>query len=385
MAARLVWMHRRWAIGLFSLLPLWASIACGLLAGGAPTAVATPSAAATASPAGEQPTPAVTEAVTPSASAAALPISTQPGELSLEQAIVFGPGSLIYTDTLAGLTTLSSYTARLTVAFSGTRDGQAEQWSNAYVMLATNDPPARQWTVEITGNPADSGTLFLAEMQGTAYERRGEAACTASAVPESNALTERLELASLLTGVIGADEAGTATINDVAAAHYTFDQRALGEDGLTVSTGELWIASEGHYLVRYLLSSTGSAEYFGQGIEGTLTWDYAVTAINQPTTILVPEDCPPGMVNAPLLPDASNIAAVPGLLAYDTGIEVADAAAFYQAQLPGLGWTPDGEPALAASASILVYRQGEQQMTVTLRAEAGRTTVSLVVIGPLPE
>jgi hypothetical protein len=242
-------------------------------------------------------------------------------------------------------------------------------------MLANNAPPARQWTVETTGG-SNAGVVFLAELEGVTYERRGEEACLANVSEEGNTLTGRLELASFLTGVIGADEAGSETINDVAAAHYTFDQRALGEEGLTTSTGELWVAAEGGYLVKYLVSSQGGAEYFGEGVEGTLTLDYQVTGVNQPVTITLPNDCPLGMVNAPLLPDAANVVAVPGLLAYETATDLAAVTAFYQEQLPGLGWVPDGEPAVVETAAVLLYRQDDRQITVQLSAEGGVTSVT---------
>lgn len=378
--------RQRWAIGLASLLVLGLSIACGALTSGpatAPPTQAQPTRAAAASVAASVPATEATvdsqptTAATAAATATQPPISTQPGELTLEQAIVIGPGPLIYTDTQAGLAALSSYTAQLVVTFTGTRDGQAEQWTKTYVMLAANAPPARQWTIETAGDALNPGVVFLAELEGAAFERRGEEACTAAAIQKGSSLTDRLELASFLTGVIGADEAGTETINAVAAAHYTFDQRALGEDGLTESTGELWVAADGGYLVKYRLSSQGGADYFGEGIEGTLTLEYDLTAVNQPMTISLPDDCPPGLVTAPLLPDAANIVNVPGLLAYDTATDLAAATAFYQEQLPSLGWAADGEPAIAGTVTVLIFTRDEQRLTVRLSAEGGRTTVNV--------
>jgi hypothetical protein len=317
--------------------------------------------------------------VTPNASPTGSPTGTPAGELTLEQDIVFGPGTFIYTDTRAGLAELSSYKAALSLTFEGTRDGQVLSWSRTYTMLAATQPPARQLSIESTGDPSNPATVFMAEMEGAAYERRGEAGCTASAIQEGHSLADRLEPASFLTGVIGAEEAGSETVNNVTATHYTFDQRALGEEGLTESSGELWVAAEGRYIARYRLSTKGNADYFGEGIEGTLTLDYELTDINQPVTIVLPEACPPGMVDAPLLPDASDIMQVPGLLAYNTTTSLADATAYYQEQIPGLGWEPDGEPGVADTTAILNYRQGARRMTVVLTAEGDRTTVTISV------
>lgn len=343
---------QRCAIRLFILLPLWISIACNASSSGSPTA---------------------------SPSADITPEVSYPGEITIEQEMTFGPGSFIYTDTRAGLANLTSYQASLTLNFEGTRLGQPSKWSQTYTLLASNDPAARAWTIEKNGDLPDLEPVFLAEMNGLDYERRSELECTAAEIQEGDSLTNRFELASFLTGVIGAEEAGSETVNGVTAARYTFDQRALGEQDLTEATGELWVASEGGYLVRYLLTTKGNADYFGEGIEGTLTLDYELTNPNQPVTIQLPADCPPGMVDAPLLPDASNVTKGPGILSYETATTLADAAAFYQEQIPALGWTLESEPNSEESLAFLNYKKGSQSMVILLTASENTTTVHILL------
>jgi hypothetical protein len=303
----------------------------------------------------------------------------QPGELTLEQELVFGPGSLIYTDTRAGLADLTSYQAELILAFEGTRDGQPSEWSQTHKLLVSNEPAARAWTIEKSGDLPDLEPLFLAKMNGLDYERRGELECTASEIQEGDSLTDRFELASFLTGVIGADEAGTDRVNDLAANRYTFDQRALGEQDLTQATGEMWVASEAGYIVRYLLTTKAGADYFGEGIEGTMTLSYELTEPNQPVTIELPEGCPPGMVDAPLLPDAANVDHFPGALSYDTSTSLTDAVAFYQEQLPALGWQPGGDPQVEETTAYLQYTKDKQSMNVIITSDDTGTQVSVFV------
>jgi len=305
--------------------------------------------------------------------------SQTPEAAAIQADVVFGPGPFIFTETRAGLADLSSYKASLTLSFDGTRAGQTEQWSKTYVMLNTKDPVARQLTIEAAGNISHLDSVFLAEADGAAYERRGENACSASAINLENSLIERLAPAGLLTSVIGADEAGVETINDTAANHYTFDERAFGQLGLAKSTGEMWVASEGGYIVRYLVTTKGDEVYFGEGVEGTITWDYQVTDVNQPVTFTLPGDCPAGMVNAPLLADASNVVNVPSVLTYDTSSSPADAAAFYQEQIPSLGWTLIGEPAIGETTALMEFIQGDQTMTVIIIVGATGTKVQIVL------
>ncbi|HEX7567851.1 MAG TPA: hypothetical protein VF355_04735, partial [Anaerolineaceae bacterium] len=112
-----------------------------------------------------------------------------------------------------------------------------------------------------------------------------------------------------------------------------------------------------------------------EGIEGTLTWDYELTGVNQPVAFSLPTDCPAGMVNAPQLPDASNVQNVPGLLTYDTASSSADAAAFYQKQIPPLGWTLLSDPVLNDTTALLDFTQGDQTMTVIITAGDAGTKV----------
>jgi hypothetical protein len=309
------------------------------------------------------------------------PEDAYPTEITVDQDIAYGPGPFDFPDPRAGLAELSSYTATLAVAFDGTRAGQAETWSKTYVLLTTAEPPARQLTLE---KSSDSEPLFMAELDGAEYAKTGQAACETTAIQPGNTLADRFEPASFLNGVFGADEAGNETVNDVVSNHYIFDQRALGEDGITESSGELWVASEGGYLVKYVLIRQAGADYFGEGIEGTLTLKYDLTGVNLPASITLPEDCPPGFVDAPRLLDANNISDNPGELAYDTSTTIADAAAFYRDNLPALGWEPQDEPSITEAIAILTYHQGDNLLFIVIKPGDTKTRVQILVSKPIP-
>lgn len=331
----------------FILIPALVSFACLSLTSGPPTGV-----------------PAATEA----------PLSE---ELIVEGDMVYGPGDFIFPDTRAGLSDLASYKATLNVSFDGTRAGSAEQWSRIYTMLTSKDPPGRQLTIEKSGNLPVPGSTFMVEMGGVTYERLGENSCTASLTEQGNTLGERMEPAGFLTGVHGAETAGSDTVNAVAAHHYTFDERAFGQLEVVQSTGEMWVASEGGYIVKYVVTTKGNEDYFGAGIEGSLTLDYELTDVNAPISFNLPDDCPAGMVDAPLLPDAANVINLPGVLTYETSTGLAEAAVFYQEQIPGLGWTSLDEPGITETTAFLEYQQGDRNLTVALSTIEGVTTIRI--------
>ena len=344
-------------------------------------AVSTPA----VTPAGSPPTVAPATNLTAVTAAASSP-TTAPAvatptatDGALKVAVVFGPGSFILTETTAGLAVLSSYKATLTLSFAGTRNGKSQQWSKTYMMLAAMKPAARQLTIVTTGDLSDLTPVFMAELDGTAYARRGKNACTAVVIDSANSLAKLDEPAGFLTGVIGAVEAGSETVNAAAAKHYTFDERALGQAGLAKSTGEMWVASDGGYIVRYKAVTAGTPVYFGEGVQGTLTWDYELTDANQPVAIQLPKDCPAGIVNAPLLSDATGVLRMPGLLSYSTPSSLAQAAAFYQKQIPLLGYKPLGNPITTDTRALLDYTQGAATMSVIITAGKGATTVRIVM------
>ena len=216
----------------------------------------------------------------PSTVAVSAPPGT--GPQTFDASLVFGSGPFSLQTTTTGLAALPSYTATLTLSFEGTRAGQPSTWSKSYAMLAMATPAARQLTIQRSGDGADPAQVFMAEVNGAAYEKTAPDACAADVIATDATLSQRLEPAGLLAGVVGADAAGNEAINGVSSDHYTFDEHALGLAGRATSKGEMWVASDGGYIVKYLLTTKGDATYFGEGVEGTLSWDYELTGIGQP-------------------------------------------------------------------------------------------------------
>jgi hypothetical protein len=362
------------------LFPLVVSTACLTPAAGTPAATAPAATAAGTTPGappGATPTTGAASASPTPAEAGGTPtISPTQAGTDVPLKVIFGSGPFVLTDTLVALTSLSGYTATLTLSFEGTHGGQPQKWSKTGIMLARQQPAARQYTLKFAGDVSPG--LFLAEADGAAYERRGEQPCTATALMPQAGLSERFEPAGSLSPIVGADEAGTETINGVLAKHYTFDERALARSGFTKSMGEVWVAAEGAYIVKYTLTTKAGAEFFGPDTEGTLTWDYELTGANQPVTIEVPQDCPAGLIDVPLLPDAANVRSLPGVLTYDSTTRPAEAGAFYRDKLPTLGWTLANTSLITDTAALLDFSQGHANLTVIVSPKQDLSAIRIV-------
>ena len=287
--------------------------------------------------------------------------------------VIFGPGSFNLMSTSSGLSNLSNYQAKLILSFDGTNKGQPDQWSHTYTMLVRQIPAARQLTIEKSGQVSEQ--VYMAEVEGTFYQRQGEANCVSSPIELEGAFAEMWEPVEFIDSVIGADEAGREMINDMVTNHYTFDERALGAPEISESSGEMWIALDGDYLVRFALVTSGDESYFGEGIEGTLTWDYQLTDINQPLEIQLPRDCPPGLLDVPLPPDASNVVRAPGIASFNTSAAVEDVLVFYQELAAASGGQATSQPAVAASSAIFGFTQEDQSLMVIISSETDPTRV----------
>jgi hypothetical protein len=136
--------------------------------------------------------------------------------------------------------------------------------------------------------------------------------------------------------------------------------------------------------MRYVLATTGGADYFGNDLQGTLTWDYALAEINPPGAIEVPSACPAGLVSAPLLPDATDLVSVPGLLSYSTQTANSEAAGFYQQQLTALGWQPTTDRIPNADGVWLEFERDAQHLSVVIASLEQGSTIDIVLVKRQP-
>ena len=87
----------------------------------------------------------------------------------------------------------------------------------------------RQLNIDANAGASNPASVFMAEMDSADYQVNGTGSCSALAIEQGNSLGDRLEPVSFLHYVVGANEAGSETVNGVAANHYKFDESALGE------------------------------------------------------------------------------------------------------------------------------------------------------------
>ena len=257
-----------------------------------------------------------------------------------------GPGNKNLPDPSVGLDSLNAYQARLTIGFTGTQAGSSSQWTNVYSLAVEPSRGTRLMSISSTGLPADSSLdgWVAGSYAGLLIERPGTEAPCEARKNESNSSVTGIELSHLLPPVTGATDAGMQDLQGLTTQHFTFGLGAVKFPGKGKVNGEMWLAASGGYVVRYSLSADGGPDLFGQDMQGVMTWEYQLSDINGNLQIDLPEDCPPGLIDAPLMDGAQIMTDQPGVQEFEVASDVNGVMNFYQEKLAALGYTLQEEP-----------------------------------------
>jgi hypothetical protein len=151
-------------------------------------------------------------------------------------------------------------------------------------------------------------------------------------------------------------------------------------------SGEVWIASPGGFVVKYLLTSPAPAHPSGKGLEAGQTWDYELSQANAIDQIPIPSGCEPVPVDIPAMADAQAVEFSPGQLTYTTPSSVAQVIDFYNKKLPALGWTNTGatKPKDSSNSTLLYYQKGSQDLTIFMDSSSGTLQITVVLSNQTP-
>jgi hypothetical protein len=177
-------------------------------------------------------------------------------------------------------------------------------------------------------------------------------------------------------------------VNGVPCYVYTFNEKDfdLAESGTVVhADGEVCVAVDGSYVVQLLVDAdfryTDPGEVFE---EGNIKMTFDISDVNQPIAIEPPAEAEAqagGRDDIPMLPDAEVVEfGGAELISYRTASSVADAAGFYQGEMPKNGWTADEGNMVFDENALLHYTKGGETADVIIGMDENGTSV-LITIG----
>ncbi len=277
----------------------------------------------------------------------------------------------------SGLQDLDSYRSHFTMIFEGSEGGEEEEWTIEMDVEYVRDPFAQRIVIQGGGmGEMSEGGLESIQIGDQQYVVVGDQ-CMTSSVEDTDMEAGIFELDDIMGGLENARRVQPdEMINNILCRHYEFDQTAIPGAALSHAEGEAWIAVDGDFVAKYTLVADGQ-DLFSQQ-EGHVEWVYEVLAVNESFTIEAPDGCDASDSEFPVMPDATNVSMLGGMLSYQSSSSFDDVVAFYQEQMPAEGWTDTGDSFVATGTTMLNYSKDDRNATVTLTGADGEVSVIIM-------
>ncbi len=287
------------------------------------------------------------------------------------------------TSLTSSLDQFDSYKSTTEVSYEGTDvDGNPTTGSILFVSEEIKDPYASHILMSFEGDIADdlgsttsdgAVSMEMYNVDGVSYMENPEDG-TWMSFPNSG---DEDTFGSLLSADDFADLPDFAhksllpqTVNGISCWHYTFTEKDMPLEERTdieSAEGEIWIARDGDFPVKYLFSIKGN-DLMGDGSvkDGTLHMKYELADINSVKNIVVPDDVKNAAsslgdimggddtsadtgetdsgladIDMPMMDDADVQFTMDGMASYTTQASIEDIVEFYKDKMSSEGWTYD--------------------------------------------
>jgi hypothetical protein len=287
-------------------------------------------------------------------------------------------------DPQAGLASLDNYTNTLTLSFAGTANGQDLESVETYAQSAWPALDAKFFTIDALDETGLPQYIVAGNVGEAHYDQIGRDVPCGVWWGEEATVTggSEFQVASLLKPVGAAKLTGEETVEGIPTKHYSFDGASVGLPEDVEATGDVWIATKGGYVVKYILQITGADSYFGEGKQGTQKIEYLLSEVNANSQVVYPYGCEPVLTDVPATQDAAEIIRLPGMLDYFSNSPQETIAAFYTDYFESGGWVKAGDFSMEGERSLLIFAQQDSEvvafLSVSPDGEAMSVNVSII-------
>jgi hypothetical protein len=299
------------------------------------------------------------------------------------------------------LTDLSSYRSFMSIVVTEIVDGQETTESVDFDVEFTSEPLAQHVSISGSGFEETSGTdsveWYL--LEDMLYMSLGPDEWLSMPASEGEDLTASLvEPDALLDDTCGWQSQGATTLDGIQVERWTVNKEQIeacmppeeltGLGELTDAGGEMFVAVDGGYVTQLDLYYAGTNLDLGLAateqpvVEGRLDFSYKLTDVNQPFTI----DLPPGAAAAasgpediPIPDNAQEVTNMGGLITFTSPDSPAQVADYYQAQMPGFGWSQVSVEDLGGMFMLEFSKEGKTASIMLQPGDAGGTSALITV------
>lgn len=285
-----------------------------------------------------------------------------------------------------GLTNLKSYKAKMLIKFVGKDDqGQPVDGSMDLYEEFINEPRAQRMSATTSGiSQAQAGTFEMVTIGETSYiilvDQEGKKSCISSSSAD-NTPEQGLFSPDTLGGISSAKFVKAETVNGVNTKHYTWKEGGILGMGFTSGKGDVWVAVDGGYAVKYTAEATGKGALFGAGSqgEGTVTVEYNLTEVNGSFKIEAPTECESPASDVPTMADAKDKSSFGGIVTYVSASPFADVVEFYKEEMPKNGWEPGEDATEMEGLAMLNYTKDNRKAQLMISEDKDKQVVNVMI------
>jgi hypothetical protein len=304
---------------------------------------------------------------------------------------------------VANLDQLSTYRVSFVMDFDGQSGGQPAKGHIEMTLEQSKDPPARHLAMSMAGTTVEemggTNAMDVYIMGDTVYMKNAAMGDSWVSFSGSDADAfeqgffapdEQLELPDTVTCASQPE-----TVNGISATHCSFTEKDMVSDEVAYDSvqGDVWIAVDGNYIIKYTLKADGyrSLKEDEEGLFdfGSVSFGYELKDVNGDFTITLPEEATQaggidvggaggavGTSDLPVLENAEEVTAMAGFLNYYTSSDISTIIDFYRQELPAIGWQENADQAYVGDDNaMLSFTKEGQTMMLTIVKEDNRTNV----------
>jgi len=291
------------------------------------------------------------------------------GEVATE-----GEEEIELSSVTSGLQSLDSYRANFKMAVTDTAGGGAEEWAYEMDMEVVRDPFAQHMVIQ---GVAAEGVFEMFQIGDQRYISLGEGQCISTSAEGEAMDAAMFEPGDVIGGLSNARRVRPdQDVNGIRCRHYKFNETALVWRGFSKAEGEVWMAVEGEYVVKYTLQAEGKDPASGK--EGHLDWVYEIRDVNEPISIEPPAGCGAAESEYPIMPDATDMTTMQNMVTYTSASSLDDVLAFYKEQMPANGWSETGDSFTSEGTAMQSYTKEGVTVSLTLTEQDGKVSVLIM-------
>ena len=284
----------------------------------------------------------------------------------------------------ADLDQLEHYRNTLTITYQSQQDGQSSEAKTHIDNAVWHEQAAAFSIIDDQDEAGQPRHLLFGYVGQAAYNQLPDSdGCevTWGAVSPG---TGMLDPSTLIPALLSGNDQGETSVDGITAHHFRLDASSLGlSEGQ--ATGDVWIAAQGGFVVKYQLEIQGGPDVLGQGLNGTRTYDYAISEVNNGVPVSYPNGCEPVLTEVPALSGATNEERSPGVLSFTTHSTQEQVGDFYDTFFTQNGWTITSKPSQDDAYALWVYgwTGSDEVVTVARDQDQGFAWVTVNMEGSL--